>query len=152
MFKHRVQPRISTVIGGEATIRGDLLITGAVHVDGTVRGNVLSSGEAAAVLILSERGVIEGDVKMSRVVINGTVTGDVYAGGKVELGPKAKVTGTVYYRVLEMASGAEVNGQLVHSAEPEQRMLRHDPNPDTGEEGESREGTLVGRPGGLDNT
>ena len=143
LFRSRVQPKISTVIGGEATIRGDLIIKGAVHVDGTVRGSVMSSGDAEAVLVLSERGVIEGDVKMSRVVINGTVTGDVYAGGKVELGPKAKVTGTVYYRVLEMASGAEVNGQLVHSAEPEQQPTpRHDSNAESGAEGETAGGAL----------
>lgn len=127
MFKRQSKTRLSTVIGGEATIRGDLVITDGVHVDGTIKGNVLSGGDAAVVLILSEQGVIEGDVRVSRVVINGKVTGDVHAASRVELGPRARVRGTVYYRVLEMASGAEVNGQLVHSPEPEQRMLRHEP-------------------------
>ena len=127
MFKRQSKPKLSTVIGGEATIRSDLVITDGVHVDGTIKGNVLSGGDAAVVLILSEQGVIEGDVRVSRVVINGKVTGDVHAASRVELGPRARITGTVYYRVLEMASGAEVNGQLVHSQEPEQRMLGHEP-------------------------
>lgn len=126
LFKQQKQPVLSTLIGSEATIRGDLIIRGGVHVDGIVKGAVISSGDKPAILILSEQGVIEGDVKMPRVVLNGVVTGDVYAGEKVELGPKAKVTGTVYYRILEMASGAQVNGQLVHSVEPTQRMLQHD--------------------------
>ena len=126
LFNKKKQPRVSTLIGGEATIRGDLIIRGGVHVDGTVQGSVLSNGEEPTILILSEQGVIQGDVKMTRVVLNGSVTGDVYAGGKVELGPKATVTGTVYYRILEMASGAKVNGQLVHSLEPEQALLEHD--------------------------
>ncbi len=123
------------MIGAEATIRGDLVITDGVHVDGTIKGNVLGRGDAGVVLILSEQGVIEGDVRVSRVVVNGKVTGDVHAASRVELGPRARVTGTVYYRVLEMASGAEVNGQLVHSPEPAQRMLRHEPlSPGGGED------------------
>ena len=45
---------------------------------------------------------------------------------RVELATNARVSGTVYYRLLEMAMGAEVNGQLVHSEEEEPRMLGHD--------------------------
>jgi len=44
----------------------------------------------------------------------------------VELAPNAKVNGTVYYRLLEMAMGAEVNGQLVHTEEEPVRMLGYD--------------------------
>ena len=42
------------------------------------------------------------------------MVGDVYANERVELA-NARVSGTVYYRLLEMAMGAEVNGKLVHS-------------------------------------
>lgn len=42
------------------------------------------------------------------------IEGDVYAVGKVELFEKARIAGDVYYNLLEMAVGAEVNGKLVH--------------------------------------
>ena len=47
------------------------------------------------------------------MVLNGMIEGDVYAVGKVELFEKARIAGDVYYNLLEMAVGAEVNGKLV---------------------------------------
>ena len=47
------------------------------------------------------------------MVLNGMIDGDVFAGGKVELFEKARICGDVYYNLLEMAVGAEVNGKLV---------------------------------------
>ena len=49
------------------------------------------------------------------VVLNGVVIGDVHGGEHVELASKARVAGNVYYNLIEMAVGAEVNGKLVHT-------------------------------------
>ena len=40
------------------------------------------------------------------------------------------MTGNVYYRLIEMAMGAEVNGKLVHMEEPTEPALklRHEPS------------------------
>jgi cytoskeletal protein CcmA (bactofilin family) len=51
------------------------------------------------------------------VVIDGTVEGDVYATGKLELAAKAKVLGNVHYNLVEMQLGSVVNGQMVSLAE-----------------------------------
>jgi len=66
---------------------------------------------------LSERGTIEGEVKVPNVVVNGSVIGDVHAAGHVELASQARVHGNVYYSLIEMAMGAEVNGKLMHQIE-----------------------------------
>lgn len=116
-------PKVSTVIGKDTEITGDLLFDGGLHLDGKVRGNVTGRSEGKSSLTVSEQGVIEGDVKVDGLILNGTVIGDVYAREQVELASQARVTGTVYYRLLEMAMGAEVNGQLVHSEEVEPRRL-----------------------------
>ena len=63
---------------------------------------------------LSECGTIEGEVSVPFVVLNGVVIGDVHGSEHVELQSKARVTGNVYYNLIEMAIGAEVNGKLVH--------------------------------------
>jgi cytoskeletal protein CcmA (bactofilin family) len=86
-------------------------------VDGKVIGNVIAADGDDSVLTLSERGVIEGEVKVPNVVVNGTVVGDVHAMAHVELAAQAKVHGNVYYSLIEMAMGAEVNGNLVHKAD-----------------------------------
>lgn len=119
-------PKVSTVIGRETSITGDLLFSGGLHLDGKVVGNVNGEDASASTITVSEYGVIEGDVRVDCLILNGTVIGDVYANERVELAAAAKVTGTVYYRLLEMAMGAEVNGKLVHSEEQEPRMLGFD--------------------------
>ena len=110
-------PKINTVIGNETRIEGNLKFSGGLHVDGFIRGNVVANGQASAALILSEQGVVEGDVRVPNIVLNGKVVGDVYSSERVELASNAKVTGTLYYAMLEMAMGAEVNGQLISSDE-----------------------------------
>lgn len=104
---------MDTLIGRQTQIHGDLSFGGGLHIDGRVVGNV-SAGEAGGTLSLSESGVIEGNVRVGTVVLNGQVIGEVRAGERLVLGAKAKVTGDVRYRVLQMEAGATVNGQLIH--------------------------------------
>lgn len=106
--------KIDTLIGQNTELRGDVIFSGGLHVDGTVKGNVIADQDSGSVLSLSERGLIEGEVRVPNVVLNGTVVGDVYATNHIELAPHARVNGNVFYKVIEMARGAEVNGNLVH--------------------------------------
>ena len=108
--------KVHTLVGGEAEIRGDISFDGGLFVDGTIIGNVEAKAGSASILNLSEKGSIEGQVKVPHIILNGTVIGDVYASERIELAAKARVTGNVYYNLIEMAIGAEINGQLVHEA------------------------------------
>ncbi|WP_260295599.1 bactofilin family protein [Sedimenticola hydrogenitrophicus] len=125
-FKKFRAPKIATVIGSGTTIQGDVNFTGGLHVDGLIRGNVMVEPGGDSALTLSEQGRVEGDIQVPNVILNGTVVGDVYASERVELAPKAKITGTVYYNLLEMAMGAEVNGQLIHTKDAQPQMLGYD--------------------------
>jgi cytoskeletal protein CcmA (bactofilin family) len=115
--KSRGQAPISTLVGGETRVNGDIEFSGGFHVDGYVKGNVKSTKDTTSVLIISERGCIEGAVVVPHLVLNGTVKGDVRATQRVELGPKARVIGNVQYKLIEMSIGAEVNGKLIHESE-----------------------------------
>ena len=118
--------KISTVIGKGTLLKGNLVFTGGIHVDGTIQGNIVAEENDQATLILSEQGLVEGDVKVPNVILNGKVVGDVISSQRVELANNARVTGTLYYRLLEMAMGAEVNGQLIYTEEAEPKMLEFD--------------------------
>jgi len=109
--------KIDTLIGQNTELRGDVIFSGGLHIDGTVKGNVIADQDSGSVLSLSERGLIEGEVRVPNVVLNGTVVGDVHATNHIELAPHARVKGNVFYKVIEMARGAEVNGNLVHRGE-----------------------------------
>lgn len=108
--------RIDTVIGEKTCFKGDVHFSGGLHIDGKVEGDVVAEPGSDAVLTISELGSIEGDVRVPNLQLNGTVTGDVHASERVELASHAKVTGNVFYHLIEMAMGAEVNGNLVHKA------------------------------------
>jgi cytoskeletal protein CcmA (bactofilin family) len=109
--------KIDTLIGQNTELRGDVVFSGGLHVDGTLKGNVIADQDSGSVLSVSERGLIEGDVRVPNVVLNGCVVGDVYASNHIELAPQARVKGNVYYKIIEMERGAEVNGNLVHRGE-----------------------------------
>jgi cytoskeletal protein CcmA (bactofilin family) len=106
--------RIDTLIGQGTEINGDLVFSGGLHVDGKVCGNVIAEEGSTAILILSEFGRIEGEVRVPNMVLNGEIVGDVYGSIRVELAPKSRIKGSVFYNLIEMAIGAEVNGGLVH--------------------------------------
>ena len=112
--------RIDTLIGQQTHIKGDIEFSGGIRIDGNITGNVNAINDIDSVLTLSEQGSITGEIRVPNMVINGTINGNVYAVGHVELADKAKVKGNVYYRLLEMTIGSEVNGQLIRmSAENE---------------------------------
>lgn len=115
--------RIDTLIGEHTEVIGDVRFVGGLHVDGAIKGNVIAENDACSMLSLSEQGTIEGEVSVPYVVLNGIVHGDVHGSEHVELSSKARITGNVYYNLIEMAIGAEVNGKLVHSPVTEEAQL-----------------------------
>jgi len=119
-------PKVVTVIGQGTTVEGHLRFSGALHLDGKIKGEVTAEPDTNAALIISEQGVIEGDVKVEQLITDGSIVGDVHARDRVELGAHARITGTLYYQLLEMAMGAEINGKLVHCDSAELQRLTYD--------------------------
>lgn len=106
---------IGSLIGAGTTVSGDITFNKGLRVDGAVYGAVVSTDESAGgMLVVSEKGKIEGEVRAAHLVVAGTIVGPVFASELVELQPKARVTGDIHYRALEMHHGAVVEGQLVH--------------------------------------
>jgi cytoskeletal protein CcmA (bactofilin family) len=104
---------VATIIGEGTVITGDVAFSGGLHIDGKVEGNVTASSSSDATLTLSQEGVIHGNVEVPTVVIDGEIRGDVNVSERVQLAANSRITGNVIYNLIEMAVGAEVNGQLV---------------------------------------
>ena len=115
--------RLDTLIGQHTHIKGDISFSGGLRIDGSVAGNIHATGDTESVLTLSEQGNLEGEIKVPNLILNGTITGNVYASQHVELAPKAKIQGNLYYNLLEMAMGSQVNGQLIHMTENDDTVL-----------------------------
>ena len=115
MFGKSSKPSpIDSLIGAGTTITGDITFVGGLRIDGHVKGNVRCSGNKPGTLVLSELAKVEGEIDVAHVVVNGTVAGPVRATEYVELLPKARVTGDVAYKSIEVHVGAIVMGQLVY--------------------------------------
>src|SRR5689334_4425106 len=109
---------IDSLIGAGSTIEGNISFSGGLRIDGHVVGNVKATGNKPGTLVISELAKVEGEIDVAHVVINGTVAGPVRASEYVELLPKARVTGNVTYKSIEIHVGAIVMGQLVYEAPP----------------------------------
>lgn len=110
--------RIDTLIGEGTSIDGDVSFSGGMRIDGQVVGNVIAVQDKPATLVLSERARITGEVRVTHLVVNGTISGPVTASEYLELQNKAKVAGDVHYKTLEIHLGAIVEGRLIHVDTP----------------------------------
>lgn len=108
------QNRIDSLIGVGTKIEGNVTFCGGLRVDGEIIGNVTASTDQASTLVLSEHARIDGEIRVSHLVINGTVNGPVYAAEFLELQSHARIKGDMHYNSLEMHLGAIVEGRLVH--------------------------------------
>ena len=107
----------TTLISHETVIIGDVHFCGNLDVEGLVQGNIVAQSGKDALLRVVGKGRDEGDIRVPSVIINGAVTGNVYSSKHLELAPKGRVQGNVYYTLVEMAAGSEVNGSLTHIAD-----------------------------------
>jgi cytoskeletal protein CcmA (bactofilin family) len=113
-----------TLISKDAKITGNVNFTGVLYIDGYVKGDVIADELQDSMLTIGENGHIEGEVKVPHIMILGKVAGDVHALEHVELMASAKIDGNVYYKLIEMAMGAEVNGQMVHRVDKVQSIRK----------------------------
>jgi len=121
--KNKKTTRMDTLVGSQSEVSGDVKFSGGLHIEGTIKGSVIAENDGKSLVQLSESGTIEGEIRAPFVVLNGVVVGDVHGGEHVELASKARVAGNVYYNLIEMAVGAEVNGKLVHTQSSDDEPL-----------------------------
>jgi len=98
---------ISTFLGAEDSVEGEIRFGGAIRLDGSVRGKIISE---AGILIIGEKAVVEGDVSVGVAIVMGTVTGSIKAAKRVEIYPPARIFGDILAPVMSVETGAELNG------------------------------------------
>ena len=119
MFKNATLEKTSTgpahtLISRSTEIVGDIHFSGELIIEGRVKGNIYADDESQALIRIAEKGSVEGDVCVPSAIVNGLVQGDLRSSNHLELAAKAVVVGSVYYNLIEMVMGSEVNGNLMH--------------------------------------
>lgn len=113
MFSRNKQPAIKSLIAQGSRIEGDVHFTDGLRIDGQVRGDVRAEEGQNGLLVISALAKVEGAVHAAHVIVNGEVAGPVHATVLLELQPKARITGDVHYKALEMHQGATICGSMV---------------------------------------
>ncbi len=118
--KRHIKPknRIDSLIGAETKVEGNISFSGGLRVDGEVNGNIVAVPGKPSTLVLSEHGRVNGEISVTHLMLNGEVEGPVRASEYLELQSKAKVTGSVHYKTLEIQLGAIVEGRLLRMPDP----------------------------------
>jgi cytoskeletal protein CcmA (bactofilin family) len=86
---------------------GDLISTGVVHVEGSVKGKL-----ALSAITIGSKGSVEGTVQCETLHVKGRFSGTAHC-RELTLSADATVDGQVYYQQLAVQRGAKITGELV---------------------------------------
>lgn len=117
-----------TLISTQSTITGDVYFTGGLQVDGKIIGNIVAEDDSKAIVRISDKGMVEGEIRAPNVIVNGKVVGNVHSCDHVELAAKAVIEGNVFYNLIEMVMGAQVNGSLLHNSDADKGKKKKMPS------------------------
>lgn len=109
----QINAKISSIIGADMVVDGDIHAKEAVRVEGTVNGDVETEGA----LIISSSGKVKGNAKGSSIIIGGSLEGDLTSGGRTEVASTGKVIGNIRTKSLIVDENAVFQGQCIMNAE-----------------------------------
>ena len=93
---------MNTIIGKDSVITGTIDVKGPLRIDGTIKGQVISSDTVT----VGAGGQLEAEINCKTAAIAGKVKGNIIASEKVELQAKAEITGDLKTKSLVIEQGA----------------------------------------------
>lgn len=100
------QSKTETVIGPDARIKGEMTFESAARLLGTIEGSVTAKGE----FHVADGANCLASINAAKVLIDGSVAGDVTASERVELNSKARLKGDLVAAKLIVTEGATFEG------------------------------------------
>jgi cytoskeletal protein CcmA (bactofilin family) len=98
---------ITTLLGRGASFEGKLTFEGTVRIDGKFKGEVFSDD----VLVIGEGAVVEAEIDIGEVIIQGTVIGNVKAKRSIEIHAPGRVKGDLHTPSLQIDKGVIFEGR-----------------------------------------
>ena len=101
-----------TLIAANCELVGDVHFTGQLLINGAVKGNIQARASSGAIVTISEKGCVRGEIQAPNVVVNGKVFGNIRSDKYIELAAKSEVKGNIHYNLIDMVKGSRLNGEL----------------------------------------
>ncbi len=106
---NQAERRVTAWIGRAVRIEGKVVSAEDLVIDGRVDGSIELSEHS---LTIGAGGLLKADLFAKRIMISGTVTGDVTATERIDLRDTGTVTGNITTPLFVMAEGATVLGKV----------------------------------------
>lgn len=103
---------ICSFLGAGTHYKGTLQFEGAVRIDGSYDGEIISEGT----LIIGKEAVVSAVIKVGELVLNGKLTGDISISRKLVIHQTGIITGTIATPKLIAEEGAIIDGTLKMTA------------------------------------
>jgi cytoskeletal protein CcmA (bactofilin family) len=114
-----VSPKIETVIGANASFKGNMQSDGGMKIDGLYEGKI----ELAGNLIVGETGKVIADIKAQNVSVSGAVKGTISADGRLEILRTGKVWGDISVASFLIDEGGYFRGKSIMAGEQDFPLL-----------------------------
>ena len=124
MLKRKKNHSIDTLIDETMNIRGSMIFSGGIRLDGRLQGNLTLTDGAYGSLIMGPKSKISGDIKTDTAIIAGEVKGNIEVQEFLELHATAIVNGDIIYGDIEIHAGATVNGNITKNKP--QKIIKKD--------------------------
>jgi cytoskeletal protein CcmA (bactofilin family) len=95
-----------TILSEDIDFKGVLNFEKSFLIQGKLEGSI----DARGVLLVDTSAVVIADIKADKVIIRGSVTGDITARQKVEIMFSGKLQGNVHAPQIQMETGCMFNG------------------------------------------
>ena len=113
-FLDRMAPSPSLIAAGTRIV-GDIETAGPLIVSGMISGNGRIDGE----LSIAPEAHWRGDLSARSAMVAGHITGSILVSEKIEIAATARILGRVSARMIAMARGARIDGDItVTGSEP----------------------------------
>ena len=104
--KGKIGGEIVSYLGKGTEVSGDISFSSSMRVDGAINGSVKSD----ASLIIGPSGIVDAEVNVRKVVVNGEFRGVIRAAERVEIHKEGRVFGDIYSPCLIIEAGATFEG------------------------------------------
>lgn len=113
---------VVTFLGKGTEFEGKLTFSGTIRLDGHFKGEISADGN----IIVGEEGMVEADMHISYILINGEVHGNIIADQKVEIRAPGRVFGDIQAPSVVIEEGIIFEGRIrmIQAKEADERNLK----------------------------
>ena len=102
----KISSQMNAFLGKDTEFEGKLSFSGAVRIDGSFKGEILTEGT----LVVGETANLEADVQVSHIIVSGEVQGNIVAENRIEVHAPGKIVGNIEAPIITIDEGVVFEG------------------------------------------